>query len=123
MSEIIVKRLLHILLLVGAVTGLVGQGTAIASARPCPEMIEVQAAKDEACAMMATPKDHGTPGAQHVPSGCMAMVGCIAPATIEPTLFIAPSPSIEPLAIVWPAPRSLNNRSIAPAQEPPATLL
>jgi len=90
--------------------GLVGQGTAVASARPCPEM-------------MAMPKEHATPRAKHAPLGCAAMIGCTAPATIEPALIITPRPSIEPLAVVWPSPHSPNGRSVAPAQEPPASLL
>ncbi len=119
----VVKRLLHLVLLIGAVICLVGQGTAVASARPCPEMMAVQAAKDEACAMMAMPKERGKPPTKHVPLGCAAMAGCIAPATIEPALMIAPQPSIEPLAVIWSSPHSRNGRSVAPEQEPPASLL
>ncbi len=52
----VVKRLMHLVLLIGAVLGLVGQGTAVASALPCAEMVALQAAKGEACAMMAMSK-------------------------------------------------------------------
>ncbi len=123
MHGAIVKRLLHLALLIGAVMGLVGQGTAVASTLPCPEMMVLQAAKDGACAMMAMPKSQGAPRAEHDPMGCAAMVGCIAPAMIEPMLLIAARLSIEPLAAIWPSPHEPNDRSIAPAQEPPASLL
>lgn len=123
MRGFVVKRLLYLLLLIGAVVGLVGQGTAVASARPCPEMIALQAAKDEACAMMAMPKKHRAPGAKHVSLGCAAMLGCMAPTMIEPALFITSCPSIEPLAAVWPSPHSSIGRSVAPALEPPASPL
>lgn len=123
MLQSIMKRLLHLILLIGAILGLVGQGAAVASSRPCPQMIALQAVKNEACAMRAMPKEHGVPMGKHVPLGCMTMASCIAPATIEPALFIAPGLSIEPVAIAWPAARSLSDRSIAPEQEPPASLL
>ncbi len=117
------KRLMHLVLLIGAVLGLVGQGTAVASARPCAEMMALQTAKDEACAMMAMPKEDGTPPAKHVPLGCAALVGCTVLATIDPVPVLASQPLIEPLAAVWPSPRSRNGRSVAPAQEPPTSLL
>ncbi len=103
--------------------GLVGQGTAVASTRPCPEMMAFQAAKDVACAMMTMPKAHGTPESKHIPSGCDAMVGCTTSAMIEPALVIAPRPSIEQTAVIWPSPHKPDDRSIAPEQEPPASLL
>lgn len=123
MHRTVVKRLLHLALLIGAVMGLVGQGTAVASTRPCPEMMEFQAANDDACAIMAMPKAPGIPEAKHIPSGCDAMVGCTTSAMIEPALLIAPRLSIEQSVVIWPSPHKPNDRSIAPEQEPPASLL
>ena len=123
MHRTVVKRLLHLALLIGAVMGLVGQGTAFASTRPCPEMMAFQAAKGDLCAMTAMPKAHGTSESKHIPSGCEAMVGCTTSAMIEPALAIAPHPSIEQTAVIWPSPHKPDDRSIAPEQEPPATLL
>ena len=75
------------------------------------------------CAMMAMPKAPATPEAKHIPSGCDAMVGCTTSAMIEPALLVAPRLSIEQSVVIWPSPHKPNDRSIAPEQEPPASLL
>ncbi len=120
-----VKRLVHLALLVGAILGLLGQGAAVASAFPCPEMAGFGVAQDAAdCHMMAAAADtKSIPASKHMPPCCAGMIGCVTPVTMDPAPLISASLPIEPIAATWPPAQRLFDRSIAPEQEPPASLL
>ena len=124
------KFVFRLLLLLGAILGLAGQGVAFASS-PCAEMQKEQAmAKSMAgpmadmpdCAMGQHKSDTGSAPCKDMTPGCLAMAGCVALVAVD-TL----SPTIEtPLLVVnrnlWPTTPALRGRSIAPDPDPPSFL-
>lgn len=121
------KALLRLLLLLGAIFGLLWQGVAYASP-PCAEMQKEQSAAAPAMADMADCMDaqqqsrEKAPPCKDMKAGCLAMVGCASLAGLfaatgagETTVNVAANFVPTPIPV-------LIGRSDAPIPDPPAIL-
>ena len=120
------KFLFRLLLLLGVILGLAGQGVAFASS-PCAEMQKEQAMSGPMagmpdCAMGQHKSDKDSAPCKDMTPGCLAMAGCVALVAVD-----TPSPTIQaPLLVaslnLWPETPVLLGRSIAPDPDPPSLL-
>lgn len=126
------KRLFPLLLLLGALLGLVGQGSAFAQAMPVKQAEQTASAprmSAECAEMMGLGKQITQPESRHsdkpcqgMTPDCVAKMGCaVQPALIPPFLGAAPgkfgaaTPSALPIA-------PLVGRDTGPEPEPPTRL-
>ena len=119
----VLKARLSLLLLLGALLGLFGQGLAYAAGPALAPMMEASHAMpsgmdcpDMKPARTAEPK-HPCKG---LTLACIAQMGCVVPMT-----FVEPAPAImraaaPRLAAIWPTSVALRSLTVAPEPEPPA---
>ena len=123
-----VRRWLRLLLLLGALLGLIGQGSAFARVMPVPNAPQSAAAQTMSadCAkMMGLARPQSRPEKQPcegMTPDCVAKMGCAVPLALIPPAMIAPpiqlhqsSPPQSPVA-------RLVGRNTSPEPEPPTRL-
>ena len=112
------KTLLHLVLLFGALIGLLGQSTAMAMAPLAkPAMATMVAMAD--CADMADGSMRGEKPCKKITWRCIAAMGCTAAMIAEPT-FTAGAPRTARLPHVRPMVAAMPGRNVAPELDPPA---
>lgn len=115
--EVSVKRILSLILLLGAVVGLFGQGVALASGPAWQSSTTVASMPDCMEAMQSDPEGEPCEG---ITLDCIAAMGCVIPFT----LTNGPSApggqalvsGMRPVALV----DRLDGRALSPEPEPPA---
>ena len=120
------KVFLRLLLLLGVIVGLAGQGMAFASS-PCAEMQQERAMAGPMAGMPDCAMGQQKPEKQSVPCkdmtpGCLAMAGCVALVAIDTLSPTAPAPLHIASLNLWPTTPVLLGRSIAPNPDPPSHL-
>ena len=109
-----------LLLLVGALLGLLGQGIAYAagpSLSPKMAMSHVTPSRMD-CAGMATPDPSSEHPCKGLTLACIAQMGCVVPMTFEEPARVLKR-SIASQIVIWPASRALAGLNVAPEPEPP----
>lgn len=126
------KRWLSLLMLMGALLGLMGQEVAFARVMPAPKVEHVSAAAAEAAAQMspdcaemmglAKQKPKSDEPCQGMTPECIAKMGCAAPLALLPPPASDPAPEFRAmLPDVTPA-SPLVGRNLGPEPEPPTPL-
>ena len=124
------KRWFSLLMLVGALLGLVGQEAAFARVMPAAKSDHVAAAETavqmspECAEMMGLTKQKpkSDQPCQGMTPECIAKMGCAAPLALLPPLASEPAPEFRAmLPDIAPA-SPLVGRSFGPEPEPPASL-
>lgn len=118
------KRMLRLLLVLGALLGLFGQGIAFAIRPAFPTGIEAgtSIAKNMDCPEMATMQQETPKPCKGLTLACIAQMGCALPVVLkEPTAPLA-GVAITPMPAIWPLPSTLAGRDIAPEPHPPSHL-
>ena len=115
------RALLHLLLLVGVLVGLAGQGVALA-AEPCPMELAQSAdmAGMDCCPEQDRAHHHSVPCGE-MTFACMAMAGCATLAALEAngaegSIHSSGAPQF------WQMATALRGRTIPPDTHPPAGL-
>ena len=120
------KAFLHLLLLLGVIFGLAGQGVAFASS-PCAEMQQERAMAGPMdgmpdCAMGQHKSDNGSAPCKDMTPGCLAMAGCVALVAVDTLSPVIQAPFLVASVNLWPATAVLAGRSVAPDPDPPSLL-
>lgn len=120
-----VKRLLSLLLLIGAISGLFAQEVAFARAMPFATVEQSSASvqmSDECAEMMDLADQQPDKPCDGMTLECMAKMGCAVPLVLIPRL--ATGEAFEYRALAPPAATvaSLVGRSLIPEPRPPASL-
>ena len=120
------KVFLRLLLLLGVIVGLAGQGVAFASS-PCAEMQQERAmagpmAGMPDCAMGQNKSDNGSGPCKDMTPGCLAMSGCMALVAVDTLSPVIQAPFLVASVDLWPATAVLLGRSVAPDPDPPSLL-
>lgn len=119
----VMKRRFSLLLLLGALLGLLAQEAAFASAMPMPDRaITASAMSDECAEMMGIDKSQDKGPCQGLTLDCIAKMGCaISLAVVTPAAPLAVAGHrrelVDPLAV-----QRLVGRSVGPEPEPPLVL-
>ena len=116
------KARLSLLLLIGALLGLFGQGMAYAAGPTLAPKMEMSHAMPSGmdCAGMATrdpAPDHPCKG---LTLACIAQMGCVIPMTFEEPAPAIERPTLPQLRASWPNSPVLVGLEIEPEPEPPA---
>ncbi len=119
------KRGPSLLLLIGALLGLLAQEAAFASA-PAISMsdtaIAAPAMSDDCAEMMGIDKSQGDKPCEGLTLDCIAKMGCALPAAVvSPAMPLAVATHIPGLLDPLPV-RRLNGRTIGPEPDPPLVL-
>lgn len=119
-----VKRMLRLLLVVGALLGLFGQGIAFAIGPSFPETVEAEAsmAKDMDCPEMAKMQHEDQQPCKGLTLGCIAQMGCVVPMTLKEPAAPLAGEAITSMPATWPLLSTLAGRDIAPEPHPPSRL-
>jgi hypothetical protein len=123
-----VKRLISLLLLAGALLGLLGQEVAFAHVMPAQNAEQVSApdaAMSADCArMMGLAKQQQQPEkpCQGMTPDCIAKMGCAVPLALIPPLAFDASPQFREASPPQMPVAALIGRDTGPEPEPPATL-
>ena len=124
------KFLFRLLLLLGVILGLAGQGVAFASS-PCAEMQKEQAMSGPMAGPMAGMPDYakrkhksddGSAPCKDMTPGCLAMAGCVALVAVDTLAPTIQAPLLVASLNLWPTAAVLLGRSIAPDPDPPSLL-
>lgn len=114
------KRWLSLLLLFGAVLGLLAQEAAFALAPAMP--IAASAMSDECAEMMGIDKSQGKEPCRGLTLDCIAQMGCaLPPAVVSPAMPLAAMAHMPGLLDLLPI-RRLTGRTIGPEPDPPLLL-
>jgi len=120
-----VKRWLSLLLLFGAVLGLLAQEAAFASAPAMPiadTAIAASAMSDECAEMMGIEKSQNKEPCQGLTLDCIAKMGCaLPPAVVSPATPIEAKAHVPGLLDPLPV-RRLAGRTFGPEPDPPLVL-
>lgn len=117
------KRHLRLMLLLGALLGLFGQGIAIAHV-PSPAVTQTKPMSSDDCMQMMAQAEHQKPGTpcKGMTLDCIAAMGCAVPVVLaEPSALPATLPVLVPAPPIA-ASRPLPARVIAPEPEPPTLI-
>ena len=122
-TRLLVKILLHLILLFGAMTGLMGQSTAMAM-RPVTAVSTTMTAMvgRSDCPEMASPMRGDTP-CKKITWQCIAAMGCGSAAIALPSFMAEAAPHAVRLPHVRPVVATMLGRSVAPEIDPPAFLI
>lgn len=119
-----VSRLFHILLLVAASLGLIGQGMAFAAAPLAVSSTLMAAVPESDCAAMASMGDEDPSPCKGLTAACIEKMGCIAPFTYKDPHLAQASPDFAPaMEATWPPVHELAGLSGSPELDPPTTLV
>lgn len=114
------KTLLHLVLLFGAMIGLMGQSTAMAMAPVTVAGAQMAAIADMGnCTEVAAPMQGGMP-CKKITWQCIAAMGCGSPAISLPTVRTETALHIAPLPHARRVIAALLGRTVAPEIDPPA---
>ena len=116
------KRRLSLMLLVGALFGLFGQGVAYATAPASATTMEATPAMSAGmdCPEMATAhKQVPKPPCKGMTLDCIAQMGCVVPMTFEEPRSMTEHVDASQLAATWPITPALAGLDVAPEPEPP----
>jgi hypothetical protein len=122
-----VKRVFHLLLLIGALIGLSGQGVAFATIVPTVSASATMSASsgagmsDDCMKMMAQQQPAQKP-CKSMTLACMAGMGCIAPMALHNDAPMLLTRQINPVLGFWPITPILDGSALAPEPEPPTLL-
>lgn len=117
------KRRFSLLLLIGALLGLLAQEAAFASAMPMPDAAIAASAMGAECAeMMEVDKSQGDQPCKGLTLDCIAKMGCALPSVVVSSAMpLAAEAHIPGLLDPLPV-RRLNGRTIGPEPHPPLLL-
>ena len=124
----LVKRLLPVLLLLGAMIGLLGQAVAYASVLPAvsaPMTMSDMAdsgMSEDCMKMMAQQQQPAQKPCKGMTLACIAGMGCVVPMAVRneaPALAVR---SADPSLAFWPTTTVLRGSDLAPELEPPTLL-
>lgn len=118
----VLKRRLSLLLLVGALFGLFGQGVALAAGPTLAQAMEASHAMPAGmdCSEMASPqKQAPKQPCKGMTLACIAQMGCTIPMTFEEPRPLMEHAYAPRLAAIWPGSPALAGLDIAPEPEPP----
>jgi hypothetical protein len=117
------KRCFSLLLLVGALLGILAQEAAFASSMPLPEMaVATSSMSDECAEMMGIEKSQDKKPCQGLTLDCIAKMGCaLSPITMSATTKLTDDYHVRGVAEPLPV-RRLAGRSYGPEPDPPALL-
>lgn len=116
------KARISLLLLLGALLGLFGQGMAYAAGPALAPKVAAShsMASGRDCADMASAQKQAPESpCKGITLACIAQMGCIIPMTFEPERPAAKRLSVPQLAATWPPSLILAGLEIAPDPEPP----
>lgn len=113
------KSLLYLALLFSAMTGLLGQSTAMAIVPVTHASMATMRAMDS-CADMMDGSKHGDMPCKKITWRCIAAMGCTMATIAEPTFATAAAPRRARLPHVRPVVAAMRGRSVAPELDPPA---
>lgn len=116
------KTRLSLLLLMGALLGLFGQGMAYASGPAITPKVAATHAMPSGidCPDMASAhKRSPERPCKGLTLACIAQMGCVVPMTFDPERPIAERARVAQLAATWPPAPMLAGREVAPEPEPP----
>lgn len=114
------KTLLHLVLLIGALTGLMGQSIAMAMAPVTVAGTQVAAMADmDDCADIAGPMQGDMP-CKKITWQCIAAMGCGSAAITLPSITAEAAPGSARMAPPRPMIAALVGRTVAPEIDPPA---
>ena len=122
------KRLIHIGLLLMALLGVMGQATAMAmmparaAAVSGHQSTQVSMA-DMDCMDMANTSAPGKSPCKKITLQCMAAMGCVSLALVEPDSPAFDQPSAGHLKATLPVAARLSGRSYGPEPDPPSFLI
>lgn len=116
------KTLLHLVLLFGAMTGLLGQSIAMAMA-PVASVSVVAMVDMGDCADMADEPTQGETPCKKITLQCIAAMGCAAAAIALPTFTPEAAPTALSLVHARSKVAAMVGSSVAPALDPPAFLI
>lgn len=121
------KRWFSLLLLLGALIGLMGQEAAFAQALPSQPTEQAAAAAPmsvECAQMMELTKQQPEPGkpCQGMTPDCVAKMGCAVPVALLPPMLSGSALAFTTLLPKVAPSAALTGRTLAPEPEPPARL-
>ena len=119
---LVLKRRLSLLLLLGALLGLFGQGVALAAGPTFTPTMKASHAMPPGmdCSEMASPhKQAPKQPCKGMTLACIAQMGCTIPMTFEEPRALAEQAFASQLAATWPASPALAGLDVAPEPEPP----
>jgi hypothetical protein len=119
----VVKRVLQLALILGALLGLFGQGLALAHVASPPAAHPMQMSSDDCMQMMAQ-AEHEKKQApcKGLTLDCIAAMGCTVPLTLAEPLILPAALPVAALAPPMAASQPLTARVIAPELEPPSLI-
>jgi hypothetical protein len=119
----VMKRRFSLLLLLGALLGLLAQEAAFASAMPMPDTaITASAMSDECAEMMGIDKSQDKGPCQGLTLDCIAKMGCaLPPAVVSPAMPLETKAHVPGLLDPLPV-RRLAGRTFGPEPDPPLSL-
>lgn len=113
------KALLHLVLMLGALVGLLGQSTATAMAPVARPAIRAMADMRD-CGNMAGSAMRGDTPCKKITWRCVAAMGCATAAIAEPAFETRAATRTARLPHVRPVVVAMLGRSVAPELDPPA---
>lgn len=122
------KRWLPLLMLLGAMLGLIGQGSAFAHVMPvdaAPQAVAAQAMSADCAEMMGLAKPKPQPDKQPckgMTPDCVAKMGCAVPLALIPPAMVAQSTQLHASAPSQSPIVRLVGRNTGPEPDPPTRL-
>jgi hypothetical protein len=118
-----VKRVLHLLLLLGALTGLLGQEAAFASGPPAMSAPMAMSGMSEDCMkMMAQQQQPAQKPCKGMTLACIAAMGCVIPMAVRNDAPVLAAREANPTLAFWPTTTVLRGSNLTPEPEPPTLL-
>jgi hypothetical protein len=117
-----VRRLLPLLLFLGALIGLLGQGVALATVPPVAAAPMAAAGMSEDCMKMMAQQQQQQPAdapCKGLTFACIAAMGCAAPAVLLDAAPLTIAPQRFAIQTFWPTVRLLAGSDLAPEPPPP----
>lgn len=118
-----VKRVLHLLLLLGAMVGLLGQAAAYASGPSTKSAPMAMAGMSADCMkMMAQHEQPAQKPCKGMTLDCIAAMGCVVPILLGDAPQMPASFAPVKVAAFWPTSTVLRGSELTPEPEPPTLL-
>jgi hypothetical protein len=123
-----VKRALHLLLLLGALIGLLGQETAFASGPPAVSATIAMAAmtdsgmSEDCMKMMAQQQQPAQKPCKGMTLACIAAMGCVIPMAVRNDAPVLGAREAGPTLAFWTTTTVLRGSDLTPEPEPPTLL-
>ena len=122
------KRVLQLLLLLGALIGLLGQEAALASGPPAmsaPMAMSEMAASgmsEDCMKMMAQQQQPAQKPCKGMTLACIAAMGCVVPMAVRNDAPVLAAREANPTLEFWPTTTVLRGSDLTPEPEPPTLL-